>query len=71
MKICVTGGCGFIGAHLVDRLLNDGHQVLVIDNFSVGGPERLPTSKSLFVEKMDIRETEDVIKLLKKFDTGQ
>ena len=33
MKIVVTGGAGFIGSHLVDRLLADGHQVIALDNF--------------------------------------
>ena len=31
MKICVTGGCGFTGAALTERLLNDGHELTVID----------------------------------------
>ena len=42
MKNCiVTGGLGFIGSHLVEALLNDGHQVLVLDNESTGRKENL------------------------------
>jgi UDP-glucose 4-epimerase len=37
----VTGGGGFIGSHLVDRLLADGHRVRVVDNFATGRPENL------------------------------
>jgi len=35
-KILVTGGAGFIGSHLVDRLMEEGHSVLVVDNLSSG-----------------------------------
>jgi len=40
-KVLVTGGSGFIGSHLVDRLLELGHEVVVIDNLSVGRRENL------------------------------
>lgn len=36
MKILVTGGAGFIGSHLIDYLLNDGHQVVCLDDLSLG-----------------------------------
>ncbi|MBC8337786.1 MAG: SDR family oxidoreductase [Rhodospirillales bacterium] len=35
-KILVTGGAGFVGSHLCDRLVNDGHEVLCVDNFYTG-----------------------------------
>jgi UDP-glucose 4-epimerase len=40
-RFLVTGGGGFIGSHLVDRLLSDGHEVRVIDDFSTGRRENL------------------------------
>jgi UDP-glucuronate decarboxylase len=41
MRILVTGGAGFIGSHLVERLLIEGHHVVAVDNFLTGVPENL------------------------------
>ena len=54
MNICVTGGAGFIGSHLVDRLIKEGHRVQVIDNLSSGLREFV-NPKADFVE-LDIRD---------------
>ena len=43
MKALVTGGAGFIGSHIAERLVADGHQVVVYDNFSSGHRENLAT----------------------------
>ena len=42
MKTLVTGGAGFIGSHLADALLAEGHQVRIIDNLSTGKASNLP-----------------------------
>src|SRR3954469_23155750 len=41
MKVLVTGGGGFIGSHVVDRLLAEGHDVRALDNFTTGRRENL------------------------------
>ena len=41
MRILVTGGAGFIGSHLVERLVSEGNDVTIIDNFSSGSMENI------------------------------
>jgi dTDP-glucose 4,6-dehydratase len=41
MRILITGGAGFIGSHLCDRFLSDGHTILVYDNFATGHPRNV------------------------------
>ena len=49
MNIIVTGGAGFIGSHIVDRLLAAGHRVAVIDDLSSGSRDNLPPAVPLHV----------------------
>jgi UDP-glucose 4-epimerase len=61
VNILVTGGGGFIGSHLVDLLLSEGHFVRVLDNFSTGNRANLPrTHEHLEVVTADIRDSEAV-----------
>ena len=45
----ITGGCGFIGSHLADRLLADGHRVTILDNLSSGRLDNKPEAAKLVV----------------------
>jgi len=65
MRIAVTGGAGFIGAHLVDRLVDEGHQVMVLDNFSTGNRDFL--NPSVRVEEIDIVDVSAVRELFFDF----
>lgn len=63
MKTIVTGGCGFIGSHLVDRLLTDGHRVICIDNLASGSLRNIEHHKnnpSFSFVHADISDTEKI-----------
>jgi UDP-glucose 4-epimerase len=53
MKVLVTGGAGFIGSHLAERLLGDGHEVVILDDLSTGNVEHLPPDARFY--QMDVQ----------------
>ncbi|MEM6533785.1 MAG: NAD-dependent epimerase/dehydratase family protein [Myxococcota bacterium] len=53
MKILVTGGAGFIGSHVAEAAISEGHEVLVLDNLSSGKEANVPAGATL--KKVDIR----------------
>ena len=63
MKVLVTGGAGFIGSHLVDRLVADGHEVTVLDSFSTGKRENLERSRDrITLHEADVRDAPAVVR---------
>ena len=71
MKSLVTGGCGFIGSHVVDRLLQEGHDVIVIDNCSTGRIENLAHHKGergLTIVQADICDYKKIVHFFKGVD---
>lgn len=71
MIALVTGGCGFIGSHIVDLLLAEGYTVRVIDNFTTGRLSNLEHQKknqNLKIFQMDIRNKEEIEPVFEKID---
>ena len=55
-KVLVTGGAGFIGSHLVERLVRSGHEVVVVDDFSSGFQKHLAACPEVRVLNADVLE---------------
>lgn len=62
-KLLVTGGAGFIGSHLVDKLVALGHEVIVVDNLMLGKKEFI--NKKAKFHKVDIRDGNKLKKIFK------
>ncbi len=68
MNICITGGAGFIGSHISDLLIENGHRVTILDNLSSGTTEFIHPAAE-FIE-IDIRQKKDIRKIFEthRFD---
>ena len=66
-RAIVTGGAGFIGSHLVDRLIADGMEVIVVDDLSTGSIATLP--KTARFERRDIVHVADIVDGLVRLGT--
>ena len=65
MNILITGGAGYIGSHIVEKLVKQKYQVVIIDNLKTGY-KRLINKKSIFI-KADINNKKNLIKTIKKY----
>ena len=68
MKVLITGGAGFLGSHLADRLLAEGNEVLVLDNYETGRRENLTDQEGLTVVEGTIADRAEVDKAFKDFN---
>jgi nucleoside-diphosphate-sugar epimerase len=64
----VTGGAGFIGSHIVDRLLEDGHKVRVLDDFSTGRAQNIQADAGVDILEGSIMDTQLLARSMKGID---
>lgn len=62
MKVLVTGGAGFIGSHIVDALIQQGHRVAVVDNLSTGCKENVNSAATFYPIDIWSPELEEVFR---------
>lgn len=71
MKVLITGGSGFVGSHITDNLLANGHQVLVIDNYQTGRRDNLKAHANLTIVEGTIANKALVFEQFEKFQPEQ
>jgi UDP-glucose 4-epimerase len=67
VKVLITGGAGFIGSHLADRLLDEDHEVLVIDNYATGRRDNLTERDGLTIVEDTIEDPDVVLEAFEGF----
>jgi UDP-glucose 4-epimerase len=67
VKVLITGGAGFIGSHLADRLLDEDHEVLVIDNYATGRRDNLTDRNGLEIVEDTIEDPDVVTEAFERF----
>ena len=65
MRVLVSGGAGFIGSHIVDRMLASGHEVAILDDLSTGRRENVAKGAKLY--ELDLRNRDGVFKAVAEF----
>lgn len=67
MRVLITGGAGFIGSHLADRLLERGDSVLVVDNYATGRRDNLKEHRNLEIVEDTIANKNKVFQLVENY----
>ena len=65
MKVLLTGGAGFIGSHVAEAYLEEGHEVIVVDNLSTGRAENLPSGVRFYLLDINSQEVRKLVSLEK------